>query len=213
VRARIFTALHRAGMSPAIPAIANFATIEDSQRRQRKQAEETEHRTAALRGAHLFAPLTADEIAVLAGSLRTAAFARGETITRQGAVAHWLYIVVRGTAEVRVAADNGGPSQTLATLGPGNFFGEMGLLTGAPRSATVIAQTDVLCYRLDKEGFLAIIKQRPEMAAEISGILATRKAELDAVREGLDQAAAKLRAQRTQADLLDRIRSFFGLGA
>ena len=93
-----------------------------------------------------------------------------------------------------------------------SFFGEMGLLTGAPRSATVIAQTDVFCYRLDKEGFLAILKKRPEMAAEISRLLATRKAELDAVREGLDQAAARQRAQRTQADLLNRIRSFFGLG-
>ncbi len=213
VRARIYTALSRAGMSLAIPAVANFATIEDTERQQRKQTEEIHRRTATLRGAHLFAPLTDDEVAQLAGSLRTAAFACGETITRQGAVAHWLYIILRGTAEVRVAAEKGGPSQTLATLGPGNFFGEMGLLTGDPRSATVVAQTDVCCYRLDKEGFLAILKQRPEVAAEISRLLATRKAELDAVREGLDQAAARQRAQRTQADILDRIRSFFGLAS
>jgi small-conductance mechanosensitive channel/CRP-like cAMP-binding protein len=211
VRARLFAALRRAGIEPALPMLTHVATIDDPARRQQQYEADLAARVASLRGISIFAPLHEEEITQLARDLRLAPFADGETITRQGATAHWLYIVVQGQAEVRVVDETGQVTQVLACLGPGSFFGEMGLLTGEPRSANVVARGDVVCYRLDKEAFLSILQKRPEIASEISRILALRRAELDAAREGLDQTAARLRAQRAQADLLDRILGFFKL--
>ena len=132
-----------------------------------------------------------------------------DVVTRQGNVAHWLYILVEGTAEVRVSAD--GTSRSLATLHPGDCFGEMGLMTGDPRSATVVALTDATCYRLDKDGFHGILHQRPEIAEHISHLLARRRVELETVKEHLSQTALQERLRKTERDLLHRIRRFFAL--
>ena len=84
-------------------------------------------------------------------------------------------------------------------------------MTGEPRTATVTATTDVECYRLDKEAFHDILRRRPEVAEDISHILARRRVELDGIREGLNEEAMRLRMQSTQHDVLDRIRNFFKL--
>jgi CRP-like cAMP-binding protein len=145
----------------------------------------------------------------LAARLKVAPFVRGEALTRQGAEAHWLYIVIEGEAEVQVAIN--GSSEKVALLGAGDFFGEMALMTGEPRRATVTAQSDILCYRLDKDGFQQILHRRPEIAEGISKILARRRVELDAVRENLSEETIRRRVNNTQTDVLKRIREFFGL--
>ena len=132
-------------------------------------------------------------------------------MTRQGAEAHWLYLITKGEAEVRVSIDGSKSSERVATLNAGDFFGEMGLMTGEPRSATVIALTDVECYRLDKETFQATLMSRPEIAEDISDILARRRVELEATREGLTDETKKLRIRHHQIDLLKRIQNFFTL--
>lgn len=211
VRSRIYFALRRAGIPLSIPAQSLFITEEDESRRQRKRDEEIEKRVEALRRVELFHSLTEDERRALAERLRVAPFVRGEAMTRQGATAHWLYIMTKGEAEVRVAVDGSGLSEKVATLHAGDFFGEMGLMTGAPRLATVIATTDAECYRLDKEAFDDILRRRPEIAEDISHILARRRVELEAVREDLNEEAMRLRLKRAQGDLLHRIRNFFTL--
>jgi len=132
-------------------------------------------------------------------------------VTRQGAVAHWLYILRRGEAEVRVTAPGSDLSQRVATLREGDFFGEMGLLTGEPRSATIIALTDVECYRLDKEHFNEILQRRPEVAQDLAHILAQRRVELEAILEGLNEEAMRQRMTHLRTDFLGRIRHFFTL--
>jgi CRP-like cAMP-binding protein len=77
--------------------------------------------------------------------------------------------------------------------------------------ATVIALTEVECYRLDKDAFHDILRRRPETAEDISHILARRRVELEAIREGLNEEAKRLRMRRAQGDLLRRIRNFFTL--
>src|SRR5439155_20849817 len=124
----------------------------------------------------------------LADGLVPAPFAKGETMTKQGAEAHWLYMIVSGEASVRVAVE-GGLERDVAQLKAGSFFGEMSLMTGAPRSATVVALTDIECYRLYKRSFEEIIQRRPDMAEGIAAAMAKRKVDLDAVREGLAEAA------------------------
>jgi CRP-like cAMP-binding protein len=80
-------------------------------------------------------------------------------------------------------------------------------MTGEPRRATVVALTDVVCYRLDKEGFATVIAARPDIARQISQILATREVQLQGRRE----AAKALEPVVHHDAILSRIRSFFGL--
>ena len=210
VRTRIYVALNRASIPLSIPAHSLFLTEEDELRLARKHDEEIETRAAALKQVELFQSLTTDERRALAARLRIAPFVRGEAMTRQGAEAHWLYLVTRGDAEVRVSID-GKLSETIASLHAGDFFGEMGMMTGAPRSATVIALNDVECYRVDKDAFLDILRSRPQIAEDISEVLARRTAELDAARENLNEEAKRARMRDHQGDLLRRIRNFFAL--
>ncbi len=209
VRQRIYFALRRANIPLSIPAHSLFITEEDESRRQRKHHQEITQRVAALKQMELFHSLTDEETRELAERLIKAPFVRGEAMTRQGAEAHWLYIISEGEAEVRVAAEGSQLSEHVATLNAGNFFGEMGLMTGEPRTATVIASTDVECYRLNKEAFHDILHRRPEIAEDISRILARRRVELEGVREELNEEAMRRRMRHAQNDFLERIRKFF----
>jgi small-conductance mechanosensitive channel/CRP-like cAMP-binding protein len=209
VRTRIYAALKRQNIPLSIPAQARFITEEDSIRNEQKFEKEVNHRVEVLRDVELFQTLTEEERRELAERLSVAPFVAGEAMTRQGAEAHWLYVITKGEGEVRVSIDSSGLSKAVATLKSGSFFGEMGMMTGEKRSATVVAITDTECYRIDKDAFQNIIRRRPEIAEDISHVLANRRVLLDAAREGLNEEVAKQRLKSTQGDLLKRIRDFF----
>ncbi|MCL2725671.1 MAG: mechanosensitive ion channel family protein [Polyangiaceae bacterium] len=213
IRSRVFTALRRASIPLAIPAQRAFITVESEERKSLKSVRHERERLDALRTVHLFRSLTEAELRTLAGGLSHVIYTNGETITRQGAVAHWLYVMTKGSTEVRVAQDGSGEgaSKIVATLKAPDFFGEMGLMTGEPRSADVIATSDVDCFRLGKETFQRVLSNRPEMANELSEILATRRIELLSVRDGLDASARSARHASERARILGGIKEFFGL--
>ena len=209
VRMHLLAALQRAGIALALPQTVVHRIKEGEARQAVLHAREIEARIAALRGVELFAHLEESELRALADHLVTAPFAAGDVITRQGAIAHWLYLLVDGEAEVWLDTADA-PRRQVATLGPGSVFGEMGMMTGEPRRATVTAKTDVDCYRLDKAGFGDIIHLRPAIAEEMSRVLGARASGLQhAVEEAHAEAAAHTRPE----NLLRRIRSFFGLNA
>lgn len=203
VREHLFAALARAGISLATSGTSILLTRNDDANQQRRAEAEQRAREEALRHVHLFAGLTSTELAQLAQELVFAPFAAGDVITRQGANAHWLYILTRG--EVAIWRDYGLPeARLLATLDAGNFFGEMGLMTGSPRTATVVARSEVECWRLDKAAFARILEERPEIAQQVSALLAER----------LEHDRIALNGHQTTPqhnELLSRIRSFFGL--
>jgi small-conductance mechanosensitive channel/CRP-like cAMP-binding protein len=211
VRTRIYSALKRAGIPLARPSTTMFMTPDDDTQEQRRAERHYQQRLAAIEGMTLFKDLTADEQKFLANHLRYAPFSAGETITREGAVAHWLYILREGKARICVMVD--GSLKMINELEAPDFFGEMGMMTGEPRSASVVAVSDVECFRLDKAGFQKIITQRPEIAAKISETLAQRRVDLIAMREGLDADAKLARQKSEQERILERIQSFFGLSA
>jgi CRP-like cAMP-binding protein len=209
VRTRIYFALQRAGIPLAIPAKTLFLTQNEG-RRQAELRESEDERREAIARIDLFRTLPEEERHVLADGLRRAPFARGEVMTRQGAEAHWLYLIVCGRVSVRVAVD-GGLESEVSQLGDGDFFGELSLMTGEPRTATVIALTDVDCYRLDRNVFQEVIRRRPALAEEMADVLAERRAALMVVKNGLDQEARAQCHEAARSDLVDRIRAFFGL--
>ena len=210
VRTRIYSALQRADIPLAVPTRTVLLTEENESRRERKESDEMQRRLRVLRGVEFLHHFTDDELRELAVELQRFPFVQGETLTRQGAIAHRLYIIVDGEAEVQVAVN--GKTQTVAALRDGDFFGEMGLLTGEPRSATVIAKTDVNCYCVSKEAFVDILQRRPEIAEQIAQVLTRRRGELEAIREHTGEEASRERARRTNNALLLSIRKFFGLG-
>ena len=208
MRRRTVAALQRAGLSLSVPSQNVVLTMDSGSREARSSREEFDRRMAAMATVRMLAPLNEAERREVAAVLTTVPFRRGEIINHQGEEADCLYILTKGEASVRVA-NNQGVSSPVACLHAGDVFGEMGMMTGQPRTATVEAQTDVVCYRLDKRAFRATLLHRPEIAEAISLLLAERKLELEGVISGLEAEALRTEVGQAQRDLLRRIRNFF----
>ncbi|MBC5766615.1 mechanosensitive ion channel family protein [Ramlibacter albus] len=202
VRMHALAALARAGIRPGMPVEERLTVKENETFHAAAEKRELARRLHAIRNTELFAGLGEAEQAQLAEHLVHAPFAPGDVMTRQGAVAHWLYLITAGEARVVVESAQG--PVAVGNLRGGDVFGELGMLTGEPRRATVIAQTAVECYRLDKEGFAQLLQARPEVATVVAAIAEKRLAQT-----GNRVAAADAAAQHE--DLLTRILSFFSL--
>jgi small-conductance mechanosensitive channel/CRP-like cAMP-binding protein len=208
VRVRVLYALARAEIAPAIPAQALAISQDTDERAAARQAAGYAERLAVLQGTEIFSKLEAPILEQLARDLRPAAFVRGEAIAREGEIDDGLFMIVSGRAVVRIGAK--GKARDVATLVPGQFFGEMSLMTGEPRSASVIALENLDCYRLRRESFERIIRDHPSIAELIAELFADRKVALDAARDGL-VGEQKARRASTKSDFLGRIRDFFAI--
>ena len=211
IRTRVAYALRRAGIPFSIPAATLFTKAADAERKARHERRQHEERRAALDRVPLFASLTSEERDTLASGLLHAPFVPGEAIVVQGREVHSLYVLTRGSAEVRVSIA-GAPPKAITQLTAPDIFGEMGMLTGEPRRATVVALTEVECWRLDKDRFREVLMARPAIARDMSAVLAAREVELAAAREGLTEEAKRRRLETEHGTLFGRIERFFGLG-
>jgi len=212
IRWHIMTALQRAGLRLAMAEHGIHLTKENEKYEDAQHQREIELRLKTLRRIDLFSSMTEQELKWLAEHLRFTPFAKGNLITRQGEQqSHGLYIIIRGEAEVFLTAENGERRQ-LNILRKGDFFGEMALLTGAPRRASVMALTDVECYRLDKDAFEEILRARPSIAEEVSHMLAVRTAQLDSAQQDIDAVAHRPDVTQSSSEILATIRRFFSLG-
>ena len=162
---------------------------------------------AHLRDNDVFRSLNADELEFLATRLKRVRFAPGETIVTQGDEGESLYIVVKGSLRVMLGADHQ-RSEQIATLYAGSLFGEMSLLTGDRRSASVIASEQVDCDRLDKVDFAEVLRGRPALAAHISEVMEERQSSLHQAREKMNSLPS---LPVSSQNLLARIQNFFGL--
>ncbi len=208
VRCHLLATLQRNGWRIAVPDQSVHLVQDDQAHRDAVWQRELARRLKALAGIELFASLDEAERRKIAERLACAPFARGDVMTRQGATAHWLYIVVSGEAEVWWQAPDG-ERRLVSRLPPGSIFGEMGLMTGAPRAATVVAGSDAECYRLDKASFEDIIHERQAIAESMAQILAQRQHAYGETQEAFRKEQHLPVAQR--ADILQRIRDFFSL--
>lgn len=211
VRSKVFYALSRAGIKLSVHNRALILSEGASEAAEKGASAEMQRRLSALKGVDVFKPLTDAETGILAAFLRSTPFAPGEMITRQGSTADWLYIVYEGNADVRLYSGDSDSYRMVRTLGPGSVLGEMGLLTGEPRSASVVAAGEVKCYRLDRESFRGVLTSRPEIAESIAALLAKRRLELADARVKLadDVSAAGLGSE--EQNLLSKIKDFFNI--
>jgi CRP-like cAMP-binding protein len=209
VRVHLFASLQRAGLRVAEEQRTVLAVAKDEAHAETVRQRELSRRLIMLKQVDLLAPLSEEERNFVAGRLQYAPFARGDIITKQGSIAHWLYVIAFGEAEVRFEQPGRAP-RVIGTVRAGQFFGEMGLLAGESRNATVVAKTDVECYRLDRASFQALLLARPELANEVSRVIAARKPDLETARAEAAEAMAHP-PEPAQPALLERIQRFFGL--
>ena len=212
VRARIHAALHRAKIPFALPITAARVHMDNTPEDDARRSDQRRQRNIeALESVPLFRSLAKAELETLASGLSHMIYAPGEQITAQGRVAHYLYVLARGTVEIRTKVSDDGEERAVATLAAPDVFGEMGLMTGAPRLASVVATTQTECYRLGRETFERVILARPKIADELSATLAERSVGLAAAREEIDEGTKRKRTSDEQERIVTAIRSFFGL--
>ena len=125
-----------------------------------------------LRIEQIFVSLTPNERAEIAGKLKQASYDKGETLVKPEDVLQSLFIVGSGVLEATRRNDDGENDQL--RFGPGDYFGEMGLLAGTPASATIAALSPSIVYELTKSDLRPVLEARPEIAQELSRALAQR---------------------------------------
>lgn len=177
---------------------------------------EHERRTKDLVGlmekVEILSPLTKAELKKLAQCVSIKYYATGEVPVRQGDAGDSFYVIKRGAVDVLVEKTSG-EKAVVATLGQGNFFGEMSLLTGAVRTASIRVNEDAEFIVIDKENFRATLANNPSIAESLSQILSERQAGLEAERERLDAAGLERRKRDVSGRMLSKIKDFFGLAA
>ena len=156
----------------------------------------------------IFASLTPEERATLAAKLHRERYDGGETLLESGKVLQSLFLIGAGVLSVKRREDDG--ETELLRLGPGDYFGEIALLTGAASKATITALTPATVYELPKAELAPILEARPQVAQELCHELALRQA------AGRTIAAAELGKTQSTRHLSNwfsqRIRLLFDLG-
>ena len=122
----------------------------------------------------IFATFTAEERATLAAKLKQQSYDKGETLVEPGVVLQSLFIV--GSGVLSFTRDGIEGEMELLRLGPGEHFGEIGLLTGAAATARISALTPTTVYELAKTDLTPILEARPQVARELCRALAWRQA-------------------------------------
>lgn len=149
-----------------------------------------------LRNVPLFSGLSASELKLLAFTSEVHSFAPGDNLMRQGDPADCAYVILEGEADVLARTPAG--DFVVAVLGPNAMPGEIGILTDAPRSATVRARTKVRALRISPDVFLRLASGRPERALhvmrQLSAHIAKDLGTLAALKEELSKAQATVAA-------------------
>jgi len=128
--------------------------------------------TALLGSINLFESLQPDDLSALSGKLKEATFKSGDVIFEQGASGGSLYLIREGAVDISHGA--GKHALRLATLVPGQYFGELSLFDGEPRSATARAARECILLELERDDFIQFTSKHPEAAIPIMAELAQR---------------------------------------
>jgi small-conductance mechanosensitive channel/CRP-like cAMP-binding protein len=200
IRQRIWYAFRRAGLTFAYPTRTLLV-----ERKARSGVADGDggaivERLAAV---DIFAPLSAEETAMLAHAATSHVFAPGETVIRAGDPGSSMFVVHNG--RVRVQVSENGRARTVATLSEGAFFGEMALFTGEPRTANIVAIEETEVLEIGHAAMKQVFDTNPDLVESLSYIIAERRQGLVA-SENLSAADAD-----QSAGILKSIKRFFGI--
>jgi CRP-like cAMP-binding protein len=175
--------------------------------------KDQEVQTAAriiLRQLPLFKSLSDDQLDALLPRGRVVHFGRGETLIHQGASGDSMFILVNG--ETSVVAERSGQTAHIASLKAGDCFGEMSLLTGEQRSATVVATTDCEAVEIGKPVLAGSLREDPELLTKLGELLARRQMETEGILAAHTRPEV-VAAKKTeyQATFVGKLSKFFEL--
>jgi len=203
---RLWYAFQREGISIPFP-------IRDLRHRNAQAEERARHAAGqsairqSLSGVELFQSLSAEELERLANAVSVQLYARGESLCRQGEPGDTFYIIREGRVAISVKGPDG-QTVTVAHLAGGAFFGELSLLTGEPRSATVTADTDVEVLRVSKQDFASLLQTDADLPGKLAAVLEKRN---EGRRTAIAASVVRQTAPEARSALTVRIKQFFGL--
>src|SRR5438552_18666092 len=206
IRTNVWYELKRQQITIPFP----IRTLQLERRPRDLGTEDQEQAREILRAEHLFQCLADDHLAALLEHSRLNHFGRGERVIVEGAEGDSMFVLLRRSANVSVAKN--GAAIRVGTLRSGDCFGEMSLLTGERRTATVRAVADCYVIEISKPTMAEVIRQAPECLNQLSELLAKRKMETEGIIKDAHLAQGEEAKQREySATFLRRLRTFFEL--
>lgn len=206
IRTNIWYELKREQIAVPFP----IRTLQFDRHRARPVAEGHDEARAILRGEQLFQCLSDEQIDGLLTRSRLNHFGRGERLIEEGVNGDSMFVLLRGTVNVSVAKN--GAAIRVGTLNSGDCFGEMSLLTGEKRMATVRADGDCYVLEISKPVMGDVIRQSPECLDQLSALLAQRKLETEGIlKDNAASEGASAKEREYRATFLRRLRAFFEL--
>jgi CRP-like cAMP-binding protein len=206
VRTNVWYELKRQHITIPFP----IRTLHVERRVARTVQEDQEEARTILRDEPLFECLSDAQIENMVKEARLNHFGRGERVIQEGAEGDSMFVLLRGDAQVSVSRN--GSSIPVATLSAGDCFGEMSLLTGERRTATVRAESDCHVMEISKPVMAEVIRDSPDCLERLSELLAKRKLENEGVlKEAASQTQNENKKREYTASFLHRLRTFFEL--
>ena len=201
IRQRIWYVFQRENIEFAYPT----RTIHVETKPQENVFVETDNAIfERLNNISILSPLDDNEVEMLANASAVRVFAPGEKIVRRGQTGHSMFVIHRGSVFIQIKED--GKPKKIKTLYEGDFFGEMGLFTGEPRTATVIAEEETEVLEINHLCFKPILESNPELVESFSKLIEERRELLHETRD-----ENKMAKQTNEAGVFNSIKKFFGL--
>ncbi len=211
VRTNIWYALHRHRIN--VPYPIRTLHVERTRGTARSESQREHHATVLdlMRGQALFETMGDEHVQLVIDRCHAQRFGRGEAIIREGADGASMFVLISGEASVIVGGS--GHSTRVATLNAGDCFGEMSLLTGAKRSASVLAINDCKVLEITKPIFAEIVAEDDGLLPRLSELLASRQMQTDGIVAARTRQGVGLHAKEKeyQAGFLRSLKSFFEL--
>jgi small-conductance mechanosensitive channel len=202
IRQRIWYAFQRENIHFAFPTRTLYIENQELEPNFTESVDEIFER---LNEVPLFAPLTDEETQQIAETVEAKIFSTGEKIVRRGQEGKSMFIIHRGSVKVQINED--GKIKVLRNLSEGDFFGEMGLFTGEPRTATVVAQEETEVLEIKHTCLKPVLEANPELVERFVDIIDERRAKLTEVNK-----ENKAASEDVKSGMFNSIRKFFGLG-
>lgn len=198
VYSSILEHLSKTGLAPAYPKQVLYKT---EMTLHQVDYRYVPNKSDILSKVEIFHSLSDDELEFLANNISKSEFKKDSELIKYSTEGSSMFVLIEGLLEVYIEKKEK-DNIKVAQLVPGDFFGEMSLLTGESRSATVVALTDVVVFEITKPVFEKLLKERPEIIDEISEIIEFRQT------SNIKKIAE---SEHKKDSLIDKIKKFFHL--